>query len=302
MDRCVFGLVHRFCLGLFCAGEDVSRPHVPRNTELCRRAWSRARCAALGSRLAHHVVCGGGCVMGTMADDGAMPRRASGNGGVVGSSITSGGQSGSWLQWKMNVRRIVNQFLLSTDERKKLAGLPPTFDSITADQACNEKLYEEFAFYLANQYKCGAGKNKGEHLKVGPAVNYLNSLAKQLSVKHKHVNDKTKYFFTCKDVNGSSDPWVWFNGVRSNMHGIIYERAAKRGEEIENAHRRNELGQRCRSVEQPHDFLRAVQPFYLARPGQFAGPPRVELQRQPLGSACARAQGVGRACARGRHT
>jgi len=49
--------------------------------------------------------------MGTMADDGAMPRRASGNGGVVGSSITSGGQSGSWLQSKMNVRRIVNQFL-----------------------------------------------------------------------------------------------------------------------------------------------------------------------------------------------
>ena len=24
MDLCVFGLVHRFCLGLFCAGEDVS--------------------------------------------------------------------------------------------------------------------------------------------------------------------------------------------------------------------------------------------------------------------------------------
>ena len=40
------------------------------------------------------------CVMGTMADDGEMPRRASGNGGVVGSSITSGGQSGSWLHSK----------------------------------------------------------------------------------------------------------------------------------------------------------------------------------------------------------
>ena len=49
--------------------------------------------------------------MGTMTDDGAMPRRASDNGSVVGSSITSGGQSGSWLQSKMNVRRIVNQFL-----------------------------------------------------------------------------------------------------------------------------------------------------------------------------------------------
>ena len=70
-----------------------------------------------------------------MTDDGAMPRRASGNDGVVGSSITSGGQSGSWLQSKKNVSRIVNQFLWSTDERKKLAGLPPTFDSITADRA-----------------------------------------------------------------------------------------------------------------------------------------------------------------------
>jgi hypothetical protein len=52
----------------------------------------------------------------------------------------------------------------------------------------------------------------------------LNSLAKQLSGKHKHANDKTKYFLICKDVNESSDPWVWLNDVRSNMHGIIYER------------------------------------------------------------------------------
>jgi hypothetical protein len=117
--------------------------------------------------------------MRTMADDGAMPPR--GNGGVVGSSITSGGQSGSWKKSKENVRRIVNQFLLSTDERKILADLPPTFGSITPDQACNENLYEEFAGYLANEYRSGAGKNKNKHLKVGPALNYLNSLAKQLS-------------------------------------------------------------------------------------------------------------------------
>ncbi len=57
--------------------------------------------------------------MGSMAHDGAMPHgRASGN--VVGSSITSGGHSDSWMKGKANVRRIVNQFLVSTDERKKL--------------------------------------------------------------------------------------------------------------------------------------------------------------------------------------
>jgi hypothetical protein len=34
----------------------------------------------------------------------------------------------------------------------------------------------------------------------------------------------------------------------------------------------NELDQHCRSVEQPHDFLRAVQPFYLALfPGSLQG-------------------------------
>jgi len=162
--------------------------------------------------------------MGTIVDDGAMPRRRSGNGGV-GSSITAEGQSDSWKKGKANVRRIVDQFLVSTDERKKLAGLPPTFDTIATDQACNEKLYEEFAGFLANEYRCGAGKNKGKLLKLGPAVHYFNSLGKQLSDKYKNVNDKTKYFFSCKDVNGSSDPWLWFNGVRSNMHGIIFERA-----------------------------------------------------------------------------
>ena len=79
--------------------------------------------------------------------------------------------------------------------------------------------------------KSSQATSKDKHSKVGPAVNYLNSLAKQLPDKHKHVTDKTKYFLICKDVNGSSDPWVWLNDVRSNMHGIIYERAANRGEQ-----------------------------------------------------------------------
>ena len=60
---------------------------------------------------------------------------------------------------------------------------------------------------------------------------YLNNLAMQLSNKYKHVNDTTRLFFTCKEKQGSSDEWVWFNGVRSNMKGIIYERAARRGEQ-----------------------------------------------------------------------
>jgi hypothetical protein len=71
--------------------------------------------------------------MGTMTDDGAMPRRASGNGSVVGSSITSGGQSGSWLQSKMNVRRIVNQFLLSTEGRRDAAAQHTHYGAVHRD-------------------------------------------------------------------------------------------------------------------------------------------------------------------------
>ena len=157
----------------------------------------------------------------------------SGDDGASGSRITSEGQSASWQQSKKNVRNIVDAFLQSSEARKQLAGPPSTMDSITADQACNKQLYEEFAFYLANEYVCTQGKNKDKHLKVAPATCYFNSLALQLSNQWKHDSDKTRYFFTCKDKQGSSDEWVWFNGVRRNMQGIIFERAAKRGEEMD---------------------------------------------------------------------
>jgi hypothetical protein len=107
-----------------------------------------------------------------------LPRRTSGNGGVAGSSITSQSQSGSWMKSKTNVRRIVNQFLFSTEEHKTLASSQPTFDSITPDQACNEKLYEEFARYLANEYTCGAGKNKDKQL-GGPCGQLLEQPCKE---------------------------------------------------------------------------------------------------------------------------
>ena len=181
--------------------------------------------------------------MGTMAD-AAMPRggprgRGSGcltggEGGAAGSRITSEGQSASWQQSKKNVKNIVDVFLRTTDTRKRLAGAPDgpwTMDSITAEQACTKQLYEEFAGYLATEYVCTQGKNRGNYLKMGPAACYLNSLALQMSNKYKHVSDATRLFFTCKEKQGSSDEWVWFNGVRSNMKGIIHERAARRGEQ-----------------------------------------------------------------------
>ena len=106
--------------------------------------------------------------------DAAMPRggprgRGSGcltggEGGAAGSRITSDGQSASWQQSKKNVKNIVDVFLRTTDTRKQLAGapgVPSTMDSITAEQACNKQLYEEFAGYLATEYRCTQGKNKG---------------------------------------------------------------------------------------------------------------------------------------------
>ena len=113
--------------------------------------------------------------MGTMAD-AAMPRRGprgrgsgcltGGEGSAAGSRITSDGQSASWQQSKKNVKNIVDVFLRTTDTRKQLAGagapdVPSTMDSITAEQACNKQLYEEFAGYLATEYRCTQGKNKG---------------------------------------------------------------------------------------------------------------------------------------------
>jgi hypothetical protein len=49
MDRCVF-LVHRFCLGLFCAGEDVTRPHVPAQHRAMRTGLVGAHAALRSAR------------------------------------------------------------------------------------------------------------------------------------------------------------------------------------------------------------------------------------------------------------
>ena len=182
--------------------------------------------------------------MGTMVEaaDATMPTSRRGAGGLTGrgsgclssgdgSRITSQGQSSSWQQSKRNVKNIVNKFLKTTPERQALAGPPATMDSITAEQACNQQLYEEFAGYLANEYICTRGTS--QYLKVNPAVCYLNLFALELSNKYKHTSDATRLFFTCKDVKAYTDSWVWFNGVRTNMKGVIFERAIKRGEQMD---------------------------------------------------------------------
>jgi hypothetical protein len=107
-------------------------------------------------------------------------------------------------------------------------------ENVAVDQACNRELYEEFAGYLANEYRTQGGANKGNRLKPGCAVNYLNNLVLQLHNKHKGMNnDKANFFFTCREVTGCSEPWAWFNGVRSNMKGIMLMRAYRKGENLD---------------------------------------------------------------------
>lgn len=115
-----------------------------------------------------------------------------------------------------------------------MSGPPPTLENVAVDQACNRELYEEFAGYLANEYRTQGGANKGNHLKPGCAVNYLNNLVLQLHNKHKGMNnDKANFFFTCREVTSCSEPWAWFNGVRSNMKGIMLMRAYRKGENLD---------------------------------------------------------------------
>ena len=81
-----------------CAGgmrDTSSRPRANSavlRTGLVGARWLRCARIALRSPCPCSVW---GCIMGTIAADGALPpRRISGNGGVAGSSITREGQSG----------------------------------------------------------------------------------------------------------------------------------------------------------------------------------------------------------------
>ena len=112
--------------------------------------------------------------------------------------------------------------------------LPRPFAELHEDEVCRTEVFDKFAEYLASTYVIESGRNKGEHLALGPATNYLRSMMNMVSDKFKATGSyKTKNFLTCLDVNARTESALWFGALCRKMKRHIYQRTMVAGDEMD---------------------------------------------------------------------
>lgn len=140
-------------------------------------------------------------------------------------------QPSSWAAQKRNVLRI---FELWREENGGRNLLPRPFAELHEDEVCRTEVFDKFAEYLASTYVIESGRNKGEHLALGPATNYLRSMMNMVSDKFKATGSyKTKNFLTCLDVNARTESALWFGALCRKMKRHIYQRTMVAGDEMD---------------------------------------------------------------------
>jgi hypothetical protein len=65
-------------------------------------------------------------------------------------------------------------FRQSTPDRQ--ASYKAPFEKLASSLACGKELYDDFAWWLINEYKIETGEYKGNHLSCDTALNYLSIL------------------------------------------------------------------------------------------------------------------------------
>lgn len=151
-------------------------------------------------------------------------------------AIGSAGEGPSWGGQLNNVVRIFNEFVKHNDEATDSPRIGNDFQDLDEKRGlCDRSLYERFAHYLVHVYVKPAGtRGEGDHLGCDTAINYLNSILEQANEKC-GSNERSRAFFACRDKTVQSENRRWLVGVRDNMFKLIFKRAAKSGEELDNS-------------------------------------------------------------------
>ena len=162
-------------------------------------------------------------------------------------------------------------FKLFQDARPGQPYSQQAWDALPADVVCNNKLYEDFAFYLLSEYTFTA-TNRGttKHLTSSTALPYLNNLLHAAEEKYYQrcvgfptrdrvflLLDSTTFsgitfyfsrpkcepdtsgfhphshiaFFQCFDTGSTKPQAQWLKGLRQKLVRLHFERATKNGEE-----------------------------------------------------------------------
>lgn len=146
--------------------------------------------------------------------------------------LSTQGDSTAWRDKKTKVVRLFNEkFRPSSEGRQSL----PTWELLQESQACSPELYAGFAYFVVNEYIIPPGqRNAGSFLSCNVAINYLCMLLNMACSKFKSTgSDSTKLFFTCLDVNASTEAANWLRGLKKKMTRIVFERCKKDGTELD---------------------------------------------------------------------
>ena len=151
---------------------------------------------------------------------------------AVGSQAATA-RSDSWLATQRNVERIFNdKFRTSSPERA--AQYPTAWAELSERLVCCYSLYDDFAKYIAFEYKIEKGEYKGNFLSAGSVLDYLGCLIQIAANKHRASGlPETRLFFTCQDLNGTTDSARWLRGLRNNLQRDLFQRAMENGEKMD---------------------------------------------------------------------
>lgn len=151
----------------------------------------------------------------------------------VGSEFASAG-SDSLKATHRNVQRIFNEeFRTSTPARQAAY---PVWAQLSESQACDFKLYDDYAQYLAYEYLIKSNDPVRNHLAIGSVLDYLGALVQCAANRFKAAGGaETRQFFTCQDAGSSTDSGQWFRGLKDKIEKDLFKRAMENGEVIDHS-------------------------------------------------------------------
>ena len=162
----------------------------------------------------------------------SAPRVRNSMAAAVGSQAATA-RSDSWLSTQRNVERIFNdKFRTSSTERAQK--YPAAWSELSERQVCCFSLYDDFAKFIAFEYKIEKGEYNGNFLSAGSVLDYLGCLIQIAANKHRASGTpETKLFFTCQDLNSTTDSARWLRGLRNQLQRDLFQRAMDNGEKMD---------------------------------------------------------------------
>jgi len=122
-----------------------------------------------------------------------------------------------------NIQRIFNdEFRPSTAARQA----HPVWAQLSESQACDFRLYDDFANFLAYEYLIKSSDPVRNHLAIGSVLDYLGALIQCAANRFKAAGSaQTRQFFTCQDTGSSTDSGQWLRGLKDKI--FLARRAAQ---------------------------------------------------------------------------